>query len=136
MKVRFALALALVVMVCAGLLLTAGCGQPSPEELRKQLKSDLEHLKASLSTLLTPSTFTSSSGFDAARKEVQDAYSKSIEDARKLKDLNVSNFQKAWEELNSAITSDVPLQEKVDRIQSAVTSFQDAWDQLMKSING
>jgi hypothetical protein len=134
MRKTIVILLVLALAIGGAAFAVAGCGEPSPEEARAQLETDLETLKDSLPTLLNPDTYSSSEAFNEATDEVQKSFDDVIESAKTVTDIQTEDLSKAWDNLKKAIASDEPLLNKLDSIQVAAAEFTDAWQELYDEV--
>lgn len=134
MKKTIVILLVLALTATGISLALAGCGEPSPEEAKAQLETDLQTLKDSLATLLSPDTYSSSEAFNEATDEVEKSFDDVIESAKQVADIETEDLSKAWDNLKKAITSDEPLLDKLDSIQVAAAEFTAAWQDLYNQV--
>jgi membrane-associated HD superfamily phosphohydrolase len=119
-------------------VVATGCGSPTPEEAKTQLETDLKDLQVALQGMLSPTVYTSTDNFNAAWKEVEDAYNAVVKSAKEVKEVNVENLQSAFDEVKKAvgnIDSKDSLQTKASDIMDALTNFQKVWQETFSDLN-
>ncbi len=135
MKRLIALLLALAVILPAVGLVAAGCGEPTPEEARAQLETDLDSLETALTELANPTIYTSKDSFDEAADDIKVAFNDVIKSAKQVADIETEDLQDAWDQLEKAINSDKPLTEKIVDVQEAAENLKDAWQALVEKLD-
>lgn len=126
--------LILAVSLPLSALAISGCGEPTPEEAKAQLETDLESLETSLTELLNPTTYASSESFNDAADSIKKAFDDVVKSARQVADIETADLQDAWARLEKAIASDQPLPDKLVEIQDSAGEFQTAWQDLVDEV--
>ncbi|HEY5531216.1 MAG TPA: hypothetical protein VIK22_04375 [Candidatus Anoxymicrobiaceae bacterium] len=134
--------IAILLVVLAALILTvaaiAGCGSTTPAQARTKLNTQLQNLKAALTEFTNPATYTSTDSIKSAAKNVQKQFDNVITAAKDVKDVSTSKLSSGWDELSKSISnlsSSQSLNQKVDAVQSAISNFQTAWQQVFSTNN-
>ena len=134
--------IAILLVVLAALILTvaaiAGCGSTTPAQARTKLNTQLQNLKTALTEFTNPATYTSTDSIKSAAKNVQKQFDNVITAAKDVKDVSTSKLRSGWDELSKSISnlsSSQSLNQKVDAVQSAISNFQTAWQQVFSTNN-
>jgi chaperonin cofactor prefoldin len=134
--------IAILLVVLAALILTvaaiAGCGSTTPAQARTKLNTQLQNLKTALTEFTNPATYTSTDSMKSTAKNVQKQFDNVITAAKDVKDVSTSKLSSGWDELSKSISnlsSSQSLNQKVDAVQSAISNFQTAWQQVFSTNN-
>jgi hypothetical protein len=139
MKKAMAILLVLLVAIPLAVVAIAGCSSnPTPAEAKQQLNTDLDNLKSSLSAFTNPATYSSKDSVQKAIDQVQTDIDAVVNSAKEVKDVSSSKLSSAWDKLKSSVNdtlnSSESISQKVDSIQTALTDFQQAWQQLVDDL--
>jgi uncharacterized protein YabN with tetrapyrrole methylase and pyrophosphatase domain len=138
MKKGLAFPVLLMVFLLTFVAATAGCGSPTSQEAKSQLQTDLKNLQVALQGMLSPTVYTSTDNFNAAWKEVEDAYNKVVESAKSVKEVSVDELQSAFDDVKKAvgnIGSSESMQAKASEIMDSLTNLQKAWQDVFSNLN-
>jgi predicted PurR-regulated permease PerM len=131
-------ALVLLILLTASIALVAGCGATTPAQARTELNTQLQNLKSALAEFTNPTTYASTDSIKSAAKNVQKQFDNVITAGKDVKDVSTSKLSSAWNQLSKSITnlsSSQSFSQKVDAVQSAITNFQKAWQEVFTTNN-
>ncbi len=130
-------AMLLVALIAfAGVAALAGCGS-SQTQAKTNLSTDVKNLTSSMTDLVDPNTYQSLDTFKTTWNKITTQYNKTVADAKKVKNVQVSKLSSSYDALKKAIgnvSSNQSLQAKISGILLAGESFLAAIDNLNTAV--
>ena len=137
LEVKKITAMLLVALVAfAGVAALAGCGN-SQTQAKTNLSTDINDLTSSMTELVDPNTYQSIDTFKTTWNKITTQYNKTVADAKKVKNVQVSNLSKSYDALKKAIgnvSSSQSLQAKISGILLTGESFLAAINNLNAAV--
>ena len=130
----FLVALAVVAL---GLALTACGDEPTPEEAKQQLRTDLDAFKASVEDMRALSVNSTVDEWEAAKADAQAAWDTAVASAKDVKEAEVTEVEAAWDDLAQTvddISGDTPIAEIVPSIAAKIDALKAAYEDLRNGL--
>ncbi|RPI29915.1 MAG: hypothetical protein EHM52_04165 [Actinomycetota bacterium] len=124
-------------VVALGLGLAACGDEPTPEEAKQQLTTDLDAFKASVEDMKALSVNSTVDEWEAAKADAQAAWDKAAESAKDVKGAEVAEVEAAWDDLAQTIddiSGDTPISEIVPSIAAKIDALRAAYDDLRNGL--
>jgi len=131
------LLLVALAVVALGLALAACSDEPTPEEAKQQLTTDLDAFKASVEDMKTLSVNSTVDEWEAAKADAQAAWDKVVESAKDVEEAQVDEVEAAWDSLAQTIDDidgDTPIAEIVPSITAEIDALRAAYDDLRNGL--
>lgn len=124
-------------VVALGLALTACGDEPTPEEAKQQLRTDLDAFQASLEDMKALSVNSTVDEWQAAKADAQAAWDTAVESAKDVKEAEVTEVEAAWDDLAQTvddISGDTPVSEIVPSIVAKIDALRAAYEDLRNGL--
>lgn len=124
-------------VVALGLTLAACGDEPTADEAKQQLRTDLDAFKASLEDMKALSVDSTVDDWQAAKADAQAAWDTAVESAKDVKEAEMGEVEAAWDDLAQTvddISGDTPVSEIVPSIVAKIDALRAAYEDLRNGL--